>query len=371
MSTDTNLVEMASLGTRVRFASDAAETRVDRSDSSSDRPTPAQAAPPDDEELLDAYSRAVTGAVDRVGGSVVNIETYQRRKGRPAGAPRLPQEAHGSGSGFVFTPDGFILTNSHVVHGASRIEVALPDGRHFAADPVGDDPETDLAVIRIAAPELVTARLGDSQAVRVGQLAIAIGNPYGFRCTVTAGVVSALGRSLRSRTGRLIDNVLQTDAALNPGNSGGPLVTSRGDVIGVNTAMILPAQGISFAIAINTAKFVAGRLIRDGEIKRSVIGVAGQNVPLPRRLVRALDLQVDSGVLVVDLEPESPALRSGVLQGDVIIGYGDQPIGDIDDLHRLLTDEQVGLRVPLLVLRRSEKLVLEIVPTESRSSQDE
>jgi S1-C subfamily serine protease len=265
----------------------------------------------------------------------------------------------------VFTPDGFILTNSHVVHNASRIEVALSDGRHFVGDLVGDDPETDLAVIRINAPDLVAARLGDSQAVRVGQLAIAIGNPYGFRCTVTAGVVSALGRTLRSRTGRLIDNVIQTDASLNPGNSGGPLVTSRGDVMGVNTAMILPAQGICFAIAVNTVKFVAGRLIRDGKITRSVIGVAGQNVPLPRRLVRALDLTVDSGVLVAALEPESPALRAGVLESDVIVGYGDQTVSDIDDLQRLLTDEQVGKRVPLTILRRGETLVLEVVPEES------
>jgi S1-C subfamily serine protease len=365
MSASTNIIGTPAPGTSYRLVSgDVAghERGSDDSDpANAQRPTA-----PSDDELLDAYSRAVIGAVDQVGAAVVNIEAYHRAKGRPAGTSRFSREQRGSGSGFVFTPDGFILTNSHVVHSASRIEVALPDGRHFVADPVGDDPETDLAVIRISAPDLVSARLGDSQAVRVGQLAIAIGNPYGFRTTVTAGVVSALGRSLRSRSGRLIDNIIQTDAALNPGNSGGPLVTSRGDVIGVNTAIILPAQGICFAIAVNTAKFVAGRLIKDGKIRRSVIGVAGQNVPLPRRLVRALNLQVDSGVLVAAIEPETPALRAGLLESDIIIGYGDQPIRDIDDLHRLLTDEQVGRRVSLTILRRGETLVMEIVPEESR-----
>ncbi|MDQ3821049.1 MAG: trypsin-like peptidase domain-containing protein, partial [Acidobacteriota bacterium] len=273
-------------------------------------------------------------------------------------------ERGGSGSGFVFTPDGFILTNSHVVHNAAQMELTLADGRRFEAQLVGDDPHTDLAVVRINANDLLPVRLGDSQSIRAGQVVIAIGNPYGFQCTVTAGVVSALGRSLRASSGRLIDDIIQTDAALNPGNSGGPLVTSRGEVVGVNTAVILPAQGICFAIAINTAKFVAGRLIKDGRIRRSYIGVAGQNVPLPRRIVRYYNLEVENGILVVNVDDGSPARQCGLREGDIIIGFADRPVAGIDELHRLLTEERVGLRSPLEVIRRTERLVLNIVPKE-------
>jgi S1-C subfamily serine protease len=317
-----------------------------------------------DDELLDAYSTAVTRAAEKIAPAVVNIEIHKS----PAPRTGLPNQLRGSGSGFIFTPDGFILTNSHVVHHAEKIEVALSDGQHFAARLLGDDPDTDLAVIRIDAPHLVTAELGDSNSIRVGQLAIAVGNPYGFQCTVTAGVVSALGRSLRSKSGRLIDNVIQTDAALNPGNSGGPLVTSGGKVIGVATAVILPAQGLCFAIASNTAKFVAARLIRDGKIRRSYIGVAGQNVPLPRRVVRFYNLPADTGVMVVTAEPNSAAERADLREGDVIVAYGEQPVAGIDDLHRLLTDEQVGISVPITVLRRWAKMVIDILPQESKSS---
>ena len=320
----------------------------------------------DDGELLDAYSRAVTGAAERVSPSVVSIEVQQQARSARANTRRPAREARGGGSGFVFTPDGFILTNSHVVHDAARIEVTLNDGRRCEAALVGDDPDTDLAVIRIAAPHLTPAPLGDAQKVRVGQLAVAIGNPYGFQCTVTAGVVSALGRSLRSRSGRLMDDVIQTDAALNPGNSGGPLVTSRGEVIGVNTAMILPAQGICFATSIDTAKFVAARLIRDGRVVRSFIGLAGQNVPLPRRFVRFYNLPAESAVLVVSFEADSPARRAGLREGDLIIEFDGHVIAGIDDLHTLLTDERVGRAVPVTLIRGTERLTLNLTPAESR-----
>jgi S1-C subfamily serine protease len=325
------------------------------------RPEPARLQ---DGELLDAYSRAVVRAAELVSPSVVNIEAHRRLKGRRGLDARFPQEVHGSGSGCIFTPDGFTLTNSHVVHGADKIEVTLSDGRRFQADLIGDDPDTDLAVVRIDAPGLVPAQLGDSHAIRVGQLVIAVGNPYGFQCTVTAGVVSALGRSLRSTSGRLIDNVIQTDAALNPGNSGGPLVSSHGEVIGVNTAIIRPAQGLCFAIGINTAKFVASRLIKDGKIRRGFVGVAGQNVPLPRRLVRFHTLPVETGILVASIEKHSPAEKAGLVEGDVIVGYGDQAVESIDDLHRLLVEEKVGVRTSLTVLRRNEKIVLTVVAEE-------
>jgi len=328
-------------------------------------------SPLSDDDLLDAYSKAVISAAERVNPSVVNIEVHKKPGGKQTTNFRRPEEMRGSGSGFIFTPDGFILTNSHVVHQANKIDVALSDGRRFQGDLVGDDPETDLAVVRINGAKFVAAPLGDSQKIRVGQLVIAIGNPYGFQCTVTSGVVSALGRSLRSMSGRLIDNVIQTDAALNPGNSGGPLVNSQGEVIGVNTAVILPAQGICFAIAINTAKYVAARLIKEGKVKRSYIGLGGQNVSLLRRFVRFFHLSVESGVLVVSIEKNSPAQRAGLSEGDVIIGFDHQPIAGIDDLHKMLTEEKVGVHTKLTVLRRSEKLDLDIVPEESKLRADD
>jgi len=323
---------------------------------------PARSAAPDG-ILLDAYSRAVMAAVEKVSPSVVNIEVHQ-----PAGRrrPGEPSERRGGGSGFVFTPDGLILTNSHVVHDARQTEVTLADGRRCPATTVGDDPATDLAVIRIGVTGLQPVELGDSQQLRPGQMAIAIGNPYGFQSTVTAGVISALGRSLRSYAGRLIEDVIQTDAALNPGNSGGPLVNSSGQVIGVNTATILPAQGICFAIGINTAKFVASRLLRDGKIGRSWIGVSAQTVPIHRRVVRFYNLPRETGVVVAGLESDSPARRAGLRDGDVIIGLGDKPVAGVDDLHRLLTDAQVGVQSVVTVIRHTEKLSFTISPEEAR-----
>ncbi len=320
------------------------------------------APPPDDAALLDEYSRTVVGAADRVGPAVVNIDIKQRVNGR-----RGPREIGGSGSGFIIAPDGFILTNSHVVHDANQIAVSLPDGREYPAQLVGDDPDTDLAVVRIDAPQLGHVRLADSENLRVGQLVIAIGNPLGFQASVTAGVISALGRSMHSQSGRLIDNIIQTDAALNPGNSGGPLVNSAGEVIGVNTAMIRPAQGICFAIASNTAKFVAGWLIRDGKIRRSYIGVAGQNVPLHRRIVRFYNLPLETGVLVVSVEKESPAQRAGLREGDIIIAFNQTPMGSIHELHKMLMGEQIGVEAKVLIIRHTEKLLLSILPAESRT----
>ncbi len=329
------------------------------SEANSARPLHNETAAAVDASLLDEYSRAVVNAVERVAPSVVNIEVQQRSKNQAGGIA-------GNGSGFVITPDGFILTNSHVVHGATRIVVNLSGGHDHPAQLIGDDPETDLAVIRIDAPQLVHARLADSETLRVGQLAIAIGNPFGFQASVTAGVISALGRSMYSQSGRLIDNIVQTDAALNPGNSGGPLVNSAGEVIGVNTAMIRPAQGICFAIASNTARLVAGWLIRDGKIRRSYIGVAGQNVPLHRRVVRFYNLPLETGVLVVSIEKNSPAERAGLRAGDLIVAFDDQPIGSVHHLHKILVGEQIGVSARLIVIRHTEKLELPILPAESR-----
>ena len=316
-----------------------------------------------DASLLDAYSNAVTSAVERIRPSVAHIAVHQAAGRARSGEPR---ERQGGGSGFVFTPDGLILTNSHVVHEAVRIAATLADGRHMPATLIGDDPASDLAVIRVDEPGLAAADLGDSQRLRVGQVAIAIGAPYGFQSTVTAGVVSALGRSLRSYSGRLIDDVIQTDASLNPGNSGGPLVDSAGRVIGVNTATILPAQGICFAIGINTAKFVASRLLRDGRIRRSYVGISGQTVPVHRRVVRFYDLPKETGALVLSVEDGSPAKRAGLREGDIIVALEGQPVAGVDDLHRLLTEVRVGVSCTLTVLRWTEKLELKIIPEEAR-----
>jgi S1-C subfamily serine protease len=316
-----------------------------------------------DQTSLDAYSAAVVGAVEKVSQSVVKIDVHQeaiKTSFRPE------QRQGGSGSGFVFTPDGFVLTNSHVVQNASRIEVTLSDGQLLAARLIGDDPGTDLAVVRIDAPDLVPVVLGDSQAIKVGQLVIAVGNPFGFQCTVTTGVVSALGRSLRSYTGRVLDNVIQTDAALNPGNSGGPLVNSEGEVIGVNTAMILPAQGLCFATAINTAKIIAAQLIKEGRVRRSYIGIAGQTVQLHRRIVRFYNLPAEKGVLIVSVEKNSAADRAGLLAGDIIIAFNDQLISGIDNLQSLLTEELIGYKSKIGIIRRTEKMTIAIVPNESK-----
>jgi len=315
-------------------------------------------APPD-APLFDAYSRAVVQAVETVSPAVVNIEVRL-----PAGGPNARRRG-GSGSGFLFTPDGMILTNSHVVHGSAELEVTLADGRQLGAERVGDDPDTDLAVIRVSGAALPAARLGDSRKLRPGQLVIAIGNPLGFQATVTAGVVSALGRSLRSRSGRMMDDIIQTDAALNPGNSGGPLVDSRGEVIGVNTAIILPAQGLCFAIPAHTAEFVASRLIRDGRIRRAWLGVGGQHARIQRRLVLAHGLTADTGILVLHVEAASPAARAGIGEGDLIVRFGDQSVVSVDDLHRLLTDARIGAEATLTILRRSKLETVTIVPAES------
>jgi S1-C subfamily serine protease len=318
----------------------------------------ANAPIPTDDDLLDAYSRAVIGAVDAVSPAVVGIEVEQSAA---HGSPGR----QGAGSGFLFTPDGLIITNSHVVEGARRASVSLPDGRRRDADQIGEDPSTDLAVLRIGDGPFPFLDLGDSSAVRVGQVAIAIGNPFGFQYSVTTGVVSALGRSLRSKSGRLIDDVIQTDAALNPGNSGGPLVTTAGKVIGVNTAVILPAQGICFAIASNIVRFVVSRLLRDGRIRRSYIGVAGERVPVPRLLARAHALAVSSGVRVASVEPQSPASAAGVREGDVIVRLDDTPTAGVDELHRLLDDERIGVPARLMVLRGAALLPLVVLPRES------
>jgi S1-C subfamily serine protease len=310
-----------------------------------------------DQDLFDAYSQAVIEAVDRIGPSVVKVD------------------AGGTGSGFIFAPDGLILTNSHVIAapsrsgrvgpaGPTRIGVTLPDGRDLVADLVGDDPHTDLAVLRVSAPDLFAAPFGDSSALRPGQLVIAIGNPFGFQHTVTAGVVSALGRSLRARTVRLMENLIQTDAALNPGNSGGPLVTSRAQVVGVNTAVILGGQGIAFAVPINTARYVVSSLLRDGRVRRSHLGVAGQDTAIPRRLVRLHQLAHDRGVTITAVSEHTAAAEAELRPGDLIVEFAGEPVQGVDDLHRLLTEERIGELLPLKILRRGEPRRVLVTPRE-------
>ena len=320
-----------------------------------------------DERLLDAYSQAVVSVVDKVSPSVVNIEAQRQIPAQNRYSQTSHRESQGNGSGVIFTSDGYILTNSHVVYDAQSLEVTLGDGRSYQGELIGDDPDTDLAVIRINAPNLVPATLGDSESLKVGQLAIAIGNPYGFQATVTTGVISALGRSFRSRNSRLIDDIIQTDAALNPGNSGGPLVSSHGEIIGINTAVIMSAQGICFAVPINAAKTVIPLLIKDGKVRRGYIGIGGQNVQIPRQIVLFHELAVEKGIFVFSIEKYSPAFRSGLMEGDVIVGFNNQPLSCVDDLHKVLTHQEVGVRSHLTVLRDGQKLVINIVPQESPS----
>ncbi len=315
---------------------------------------PGQAAL-NDGQLLDAYSETVSGVAANVAPAVVNIQVKN---------PALGRRGEGGGTGFLIAPDGFILTNSHVVHGAQSIEVTLHDARTFSATLVGDDPDTDLAVVRIDASQLPFLPFADSKKLRVGQIAIAIGSPYGFQQTLTAGVVSALGRSMRGQSGRLLDDIIQTDAALNPGNSGGPLVNSVGKVIGVNTAVILPAQGLCFAIAANTAQLVAGWLIRDGKIRRSYLGLAGQNTTIHPRLVRHHKLVNNQGVLVAGIEPDGPARQSGLQERDIIIAFRDAIISTIDDLHRVLLGREIGIQSTLKVIRGVEMVELSVIPRE-------
>lgn len=320
----------------------------------------------DDAGLLDAYSRAVVSVVEAVGPAVVGVRAVGRRgarqsgRGRPGGRPEV-----GQGSGFLFAPDGFALTNSHVVQDGREFEVSFSDGRTASASVVGDDPDTDAAVLRVDGDGLPAVTLGNSASLRVGQLVVAIGSPFGFQSTVTTGVVSAVGRTLRSVTGRLIDEVVQTDAALNPGNSGGPLVDSRGEVVGVNTAVILPAQGICFAVGINTVKSVVGQLLRHGRVRRGYLGVAGQNVPLHGGSVRRHELSATGGVLVQSVESGGPADRAGLQVGDIVVGFDGDAVGGIDDLHRILLEERIGRQVEITILRHGRKRSLAVTPGES------
>jgi S1-C subfamily serine protease len=300
--------------------------------------------------------------VAKVGPAVVHVRVKKKMPRRGTSPP----EVEGSGSGVMITPDGYIVTNSHVIEDVNTVEVSLADGANCNAEVIGQDSATDLALLRVSGSGLPMAYLGDSDKIQVGQLAIAVGNPLGFQSTVTAGVISALGRSLRSRTGRLIENVIQTDAALNPGNSGGPLVDSRGYVIGINTAIIQYAQGICFAIPVNTMRWVVTQLIREGKVVRGFLGISGQTVPLPIRVVRYFQLNHNSGVQVVDVATASPARRAGLKEGDIIISLGGEPVTSVDDIHRRLTKEAISKSLEVVLLRDWTKRVeMSIIPAVS------
>lgn len=320
---------------------------------------PPEAGPASDGELLDAYSRAVIAAAETVSPAVLHLQT-DRAGGRPGLAA--------SGSGVVFTSDGFALTNSHVAQGASRIEASFNDGRRTHADLIGDDPDTDLAVLRLHAEAPRWAPLGDSKALQAGQLVIAIGNPLGFACTVTAGVVSALGRSLRSHSGRLIDDVLQTDAALNPGSSGGPLVTARGEIVGINTAVIRGAQGLCFAVSSATASVVASQILRFGRVRRGALGIAGETIRLPRRLMHHHALSREGAVRIAGVQGDGPAAHAGLREGDVVLALEDQPVAGIDDLYRLLSADRIDAPCRVEILREGRRMAIDVVPRERRAT---
>lgn len=316
---------------------------------------------PNDGQLLDAYSQTIVQVAQQVNEGVVQIKVNkpQRQRRRPQG-----RHPYGTGSGFIISSDGFIVTNSHVVSGARKIEVGLQDGRQFNAKLIGDDPATDIAVIQIDGENLQSLQFTDSDSLQVGQIAVAVGSPFGFQYTVTAGVVSALGRTLRSESGRLIDDVIQTDAALNPGNSGGPLLNSHGQVIGVNTAVILSAQGLCFAVASSLAQFVVGKLILDGKVRRGYIGIGGQTIQLNKKFTSYLKLEHSSGVLVQQIEPDSPAYNSELLQGDVILQLDKEFVTSIDDMHKQLNETSIGKRVELIVLRNRRRQKIHVIPSE-------
>ena len=332
--------------------------------------------PEQDADALDAYSTTVVKVAKKVSPSVVQIKVSGRNATSSTENPRTtpPQRRPprrddgegGTGSGFIISTDGYVITNNHVVAGATRITVSLPDSRECEATLIGRDPATDIAVLKIYADGLKAIRFADSKQVQVGQIAIAIGNPYGFQYSLTAGVVSALGRTLRSESGRLIDDVIQTDAALNPGNSGGPLVNSNGDVIGVNTAVILPAQGICFAVSSNLAALVAGKLIMDGRVRRGYLGIAGQLINLTERIKQYNQLTAKTGVMVASVEPDGIAGNSALQQGDIIVGFDGQPVTSVDDLHRLLTDNTIGRSTSMLILRQNRQQTIQITPGEMK-----